>query len=44
MDFYDKDFFYRCVLPPVDYLWGWLVPLLLDDSVSIVFCVKTIFV
>jgi hypothetical protein len=30
------------VLPPVDCLWGWIVPLLLDDRVNIVFRVKTI--
>jgi hypothetical protein len=30
-------------LPPVDCSWGWIVPLLLDERVDIVFRVKTIF-
>jgi hypothetical protein len=30
------------VLPPVDYLWDGCVPLLLDEGVDIVFCVKII--
>jgi hypothetical protein len=42
MDFYDEDFFSRRVLPPVDCLWDWCVPLLLDERVDLVFCVKTI--
>jgi hypothetical protein len=42
MDFYDEDLFYKLVLRLVDCLWGWLVPLLLNERVDIVFCVKTI--
>jgi hypothetical protein len=30
-------------LTPVDCLWGWFIPLLLDERVDIVFSVKTIF-
>jgi hypothetical protein len=29
-------------LPLVDCLWGWIVPLLFDERVDIVFLVKTI--
>jgi hypothetical protein len=43
MDYYDEDFFLRIAMPPVDCLWDWCVPLLLDEIVHIVFCVKTMF-
>jgi hypothetical protein len=34
---------FAIALPPVICLWGWLVPLLFNESVSIVLCVKKIF-
>jgi hypothetical protein len=43
MNYYDEDFFWKLALPTINYLWDWCVPLLLDERVEIVFCVKTIF-
>jgi hypothetical protein len=44
MDYFDDEFFQKLVLPPIDCLWGWLVPLQPDERVDIVYHVKTIFV
>jgi hypothetical protein len=44
MDYYDEDFFWELALPRANCLLGWIVPLLLDKRVDIVFCVKTISV
>jgi hypothetical protein len=34
MNYYDEDFFYRLALPPVDCMWDWSFPLLLDERVD----------
>jgi hypothetical protein len=42
MNYYGEDFILKLALPPVYCLWDGCVPLLLDERVDIVFCVKTI--
>jgi hypothetical protein len=42
MNFYDEDLFWRRALPRSIACGDWCVPLLLDERVDLVFCVKTI--
>jgi hypothetical protein len=43
MDYYDEEFYWRLALPLVDCLWSWLVLLLLNKRVDIIFYVERIF-